>query len=276
MVKLFYDRKSDNMKILRKVIYYLLIIVCIIGMIFSLYNIIIWVLSVNENKKIKSELDSSITIIEKKDEDEIDNDAEIIDNKEYIIDFDKLKETNKDTVGYLEVKNTNISYVVVRGKDNSYYLTHNFNKKYNVAGWIYTDYKNKVDGTDRNLVIFGHNTRDNSMFGTLKYTQKKDWQEDKDNWIITFVTEKGKDLYQVFSTYTIDPEEYYINTEFKNDIEFFNFVKTLKSRSNYDYGVDVNENDQILTLSSCTPGGAQRVVLHAKKIYHSDDINEKY
>ena len=55
---------------------------------------------------------------------------------------EKLKQENSDTVAWLKVENTNIEIPVVQAKDNSYYLTHNFNKKYNVAGWVFADYKN--------------------------------------------------------------------------------------------------------------------------------------
>ena len=58
---------------------------------------------------------------------------------------EKLKQENSDTVAWLKVENTNIEIPVVQAKDNSYYLTHNFNKKYNVAGWVFADYKNKFE-----------------------------------------------------------------------------------------------------------------------------------
>ena len=80
------------------------------------------------------------------------------------------------------------------------------------------------------------------------------------------VREEGTFYYQVFSTYTIEPEEYYIKTEFSSNSDFYSFIKTLQIRSDYDYNVDVNENDKILTLSSCTNSGKNRVVLHAKLI----------
>ena len=84
------------------------------------------------------------------------------------------------------------------------------------------------------------------------------------------VTEKGTYYYQVFSTYSRKPEHYYINTKFKNDVEFNEFIKTIKSRTIYDYGVDVSSEDKILTLSSCTDDGSKRVVLHAKLIENDE------
>ena len=182
------------------------------------------------------------------------------------IDFKKLKEQNPDTIAHIKVNNTNIDYVVVKPTDNEFYLKHNFNKDKNRAGWIFTDYRNKVDESDRNLIIYGHNMRDNSMFETLKYVIKEDWYKNKDNREVTLITEKGIYTYKVFATYSITAEDYYINTDFKIDDDFNTFVNKLKSRSVYNYGVNVNGSDKILTLSSCLGDGRKRVVLHAKLV----------
>ena len=227
-------------------------IICITLLIYSLMNIINWKKDVDENKNIVEEIKENIIIDE---EDDSIN-----------IDFKSLKEQNSDIIAYLKVNGTNIDYIVVKGKDNSYYLKHNFNKEYNIAGWIFADYHNLFDESDRNIVIFGHNTKDGSMFGTLKNVLDKSWQENKENFEIILVTEKGQYKYQVFSTYQITPEDYYINTIYNNDNEFNEFLNKVKSRSNYNYNIEVNSNDKVLTLSSCIGDGKKRVVLHAKLI----------
>lgn len=242
-------KKKRKFKI-KKILSFLFSLVCIFGIVYSLYHIFIWKNNVDNNKKIKNKIDDLITV--KKDK--------------YDIDFKKLKEENKDTVLYLKVNNTSISYVAVKGADNSYYLKHNFNKEYNVAGWVFVDYRNKLDGTDKNIIIYGHNMRDGSMFGTLKNVLNKDWQENEDNHIVTIVTESKVIKYKVFSSYSIEPEEYYITTGFEGDEEYTKFLKTIKSRSVYDYDTKVTKDDTILTLSTCTNNGTKRVVLHAKKI----------
>ncbi len=108
--------------------------------------------------------------------------------------------------------------------------------------------------------------KDGSMFETLKDTLTKEWYENKENHIITLVTEQKTYKYQVFSTYSIIPEDYYINTSFNNNYEFEEFINKLKSRSVYDYNTDLNDTKSILTLSSCLGDGSKRVVLHAKLI----------
>jgi len=223
-------------------------------MIYSLYNIVMWYFDNNKNAEIKEEINN---IIENRQDDEIG------DNR---IDFNKLKEKNKEIVAYLKVNGTKIDYVVTKGSDNAYYLKHNLYKEYNRAGWIFMDYHNKLDGTDKNIVIYGHNTLDGTMFGTLRNVVKKNWYENDDNHIIKLELEDEILTYQVFSTYSIKVEDYYINTIFKDNDEFNVFINTLKNRSVYNYGVDVNGDDSILTLSTCTGNGKSRMVLHAKKV----------
>ncbi len=232
-------------------------LVCAIMFIYSLINIIMWFIENKKNNNIKEEINKYVEI----------NEVKLKDNEEkteYTIDFSKLKERNADTVAYLKVNNTNIDYVVVKGSDNSYYLKHNFNKENNRAGWIFMDYHNKLDGNDKNIVIYGHNTLDGTMFGTLRNVVKPSWYENEENHIIKLVLENEVVTYQVFSTYSIKVEDYYINTIFKDNDEFDTFIKTLKKRSVYDYGVDVSGEDSILTLSTCTGNGKSRMVLHAK------------
>ena len=232
------------------------IIICLLIFIYSIYNIYGWKKNVDDNDDVVKKIDDSIKIIkdEKTNEDKYD------------IDFETLKNENSDTVAYLSVNGTNINYVVVKTKDNDYYLKHNFNKKYNVAGWIFADYKNKFDNTDKNIVIYGHNTKNGSMFGSMKNILKKSWQEVDNNLNITFVTQQGSYIYRVFSVYSIVPEDYYINTEFNSSKEYIKFLDTIKSRSIYDFKTTLNENDTVLTLSTCASNGTRRVVLHAKKV----------
>ncbi len=182
------------------------------------------------------------------------------------IDISKLKEMNADTVGYLVVNNTDIDYVVVKAKDNDYYLKHNFNKKYSSAGWVFADYRDNFDGNDKNIIIYGHNMLNGSMFGTLKKILTKEWYTNKENHIIKFITEEGTNYYEVFSVYNIKKEDYYIRTDFKNNTAYKNFIRTIKKRSIYKFNVDTDNTDQILTLSTCSNNGKNRVVLHAKRI----------
>ena len=107
--------------------------------------------------------------------------------------------------------------------------------------------------------------RNDSMFATLKNVLNNDWQEKEENKFITFITEKEEVIYEVFSVYQIEAEDYYIKTDF-NESEFKQYIDNMKSRSKYNFNVDVDEEDSILTLSTCANDNKYRVILHAKII----------
>ncbi len=245
-----YNKKKTNIPII------ILMIFFIILLFFSGTKIVIWYMNNQNNKKISDEIAEFVTVDETKEDNE----------EKYVVDFEKLKEKNSDIVAWLKVNGTNIETTVVKTTNNDYYLTHNFNKEYNSAGWIFADYKNKVDGTDKNLVIYGHNMRDDSMFGSLKWVINEDWYNNEDNKYITLITENETQVYEVFSVYQTEKEDYYIQTNFDTEKEFNTFAQTIKKRSKKDFNVDVNKEDNILTLSTCANNNKYRVVLHAKKI----------
>lgn len=237
----------------KKIFLNILIAIFVIVLIISIIYIVKWILDNRANQKITDKVEKKIINTSKNGE------------IEYIVDFKELKEINKQVVGWLKVKGTEIEYPVVQAKDNNYYLKRNLEKNYNVGGWIFADYKNKFDGTDKNIVIYGHNMKDNSMFGSLKNILNEEWYNNEENYIVDFTTEQEQMKYQVFSIYKIENEDYYINTEFKNN-DFKTFIDTIEKRSVKEFDIEVSENDSILTLSTCADNNKYRVVLHAKKI----------
>lgn len=244
----------------KKIFLFTLLVTCIIGLIYSVFNIVKWKLENNKIEKIQETIKESITTKEIVEE---EKEESILDS--YLVDFSELKKINNEVVGYIKVENTSIDSTIVKHNDNSYYLKHSFDKKWNSAGWVFAHYKNKYDGTDKNYVIFGHARKDGSMLGSLKKTLTKEWQDG--NHKIIFITENSKSVYEVFSVYKIKAEDYYINTNFKNDNEFITFINKIKSRSLKNFNVEVTSNDRLLTLSTCDSNNNKyRIVLHAKEI----------
>ena len=228
-------------------------IVLIAVIIFSGIKIIEWIKSNKKNKDIMSEIKENVVI-----NNEMDS-----NNEEYKIDFSKLKQKNSDAIAWIKVNGTDIDFPVVKGTDNSYYLTHNFDKEKNKAGWIFADYRNKFDGTDKNIIIYGHNMKNGSMFASLKDVIKEEWYNNENNKYIALITENENCKYQVFSVYQTETEEYYLQTNISN---FMEFVEKIKGRSKKDFNVDIKETDSILTLSTCADNTKYRVVLHAVKV----------
>ena len=226
-----------------------ILLILILILAYSLFNILIWFKDNNHTKELIEEINNGI----------------IPSNNEKIININYLIHKNKDTVGYIIVNNTNISYPFLKTSNNSFYLNHSFDKTVSNSGWLFMDYRNNKNLNNKNTIIYAHARKDLSMFGTLKNTIKKYWYNNKDNHIIKVITKDNNYLYQVFSTYTIENESYYITTDFKSDKEYKNFLDTIKQRSIYNYKIKLNTNDRILTLSSCYSNN-KKIVLHAKRL----------
>lgn len=181
------------------------------------------------------------------------------------VDFSNLLSINKDTKGWLQVNGTNINYPFVQASDNEYYLKRDFNGNKNSAGWVYLDYRNNISNLDQNTIIYAHGRLNGTMFGSLKNIFDSDWFNNSDNHVIKLSTTTENTLWQVFSVYHIPTTSDYLYTNFATKEEFMNFVEMLKNRSQYEFNVEFNENDKILTLSTCY-NSEERVVLHAKLI----------
>lgn len=176
-----------------------------------------------------------------------------------------LKQINPNTVGWLRVNNTKVNYPVVQGNDNEHYLYYDIYENYMISGWIFMDYRITDNPLIRNKIIYGHNMTSGLMFGSLYLTTYYDWYTNPDNQIITFNTLYGEERYRIFSIYRVDTTSDYLKANFANDQEFLEFTDMLKGRSIYDFGVNINNNGYILTLSTCSSNN-RKLVIHAVKI----------
>ena len=177
--------------------------------------------------------------------------------------FDELLSINNETIGWLTVNNTKVNYPVVQHTDNDYYLKRDFNKNSNSYGWIYMDYRNNIYNMSNNTIIWGHNLKNGMMFGTLRYVTNESWYKNKDNQIITFNTKIKNMKWQIFSIYKLPVTNDYLYANFGDLNEFQTFLDMIRSRSIYDFGINVSKDDHILTLSTCGPTSATRLVIHA-------------
>ena len=229
-------------------------ITAMISATFFSYKIITWYKDNNQNKKIMEQINEMIRIEH---------------NDKYSIDISELYTINSECVGWIKVKGTDIEYPIVQTTNNEYYLSHTFDKSNNKAGWIFVDFRNVLDGSDKNIVIYGHNRKDGSMFGTLKNVLTKEWYNDKENKKIYLMLEDEMQEYEVFSAYRIEREEYYLTTQFDDEKEFEEFINEVKGRSIENFETNVSIHDKLLTLSTCADNNKYRVVVHAKKTNNS-------
>ena len=175
------------------------------------------------------------------------------------IDFDQLKAVNEDIVGWLRIRALDISYPLVQGEDNDYYLHRTFERTDNFAGCLFMNCDNEADFTDQNTIIYGHNMKNGSMFGKLKnYNDPEVFNNTASTGIYT------PDLiyqYRIFSAAVVNKVGLTYQVTFTED-EFNQFVNQAFANSVVDNtDVEVTREDRVVTLSTCTGDDSTRFVV---------------
>ena len=165
-------------------------------------------------------------------------------------DYQALLKMNSDSVGWIKQENL-ISYPIVRGTDNSYYLTHNAAHRESNSGAIFVDYR-VDDGLEaKNCIIYGHDMLNDSMFGTLIKYGSKSYYDAHPTFDI-YIGETGYKYY-VFATYETDEIGDTYSYNFTSDEAFQEYINLCMSKRKYQTNVDtVSVTDKIITLSTCT------------------------
>jgi len=172
------------------------------------------------------------------------------------IDFTSLKEQNPDVCGWITVPNTNVDYPILQSspqEDNDFYLTHNLERKYSVAGSIYIQRNNSNLFTDRNTVIYGHNMKNKTMFRTLHNFRDPKFFEQ--NEFFTIYTPGHIKTYRIFSAYRYDNRHILNSFDFADKAVYEEYLKFATNPvsliKNVREGVKVTADDPIVTLSTC-------------------------
>lgn len=182
--------------------------------------------------------------------------------------YQALLEENGDFIGWIKIEGTNVNYPVMQTVDNpNFYLKHNFEKRYSDYGVPYLDEECFVDLTN-NLVIYGHNMKNGTMFTDLvNYKDKEFWEEHQ---IINFDTMAEFSEYQVMYAFAFDTNnETFCYNDFvdMDEEQFAEFMAECEKRMAYDTGIRAEFGDEILTLSTCEYTHENgRFVVVAKKI----------
>lgn len=184
------------------------------------------------------------------------------------IDFESLQAENEDICGWLEVPGLEISYPVVQGEDNDYYLKRTFRKESNGAGSIFMDMRNDRDLTDRNTIIYGHNMKNGSMFGKLK--QYRDEEVLKDNPVFYYYTPEQTYQCQIISCRTVNAKESEYPVGFQDADSYRDYLERIAEKSWHRSPFHAKEGDRLMMLSTCTGSKTERFVVQAKIIELSE------
>ena len=192
-------------------------------------------------------------------EEQNESDSDFVTKQfERISKLQELQKENSDIKAWIEIENTDINYPVLQGKDNSYYMKHNYKKQYSTNGSIFLDKAYSWERPSNNLLIYGHNNKNGTMFQSLlKYESKKYYNEHP---LIRFTTNTQDLIFEIFAVFKsrvyYKNEEnvfrYYYFINAKSEKEFNEYVNNSKSASIYDTGKKATYGDMLLTLSTCS------------------------
>lgn len=179
------------------------------------------------------------------------------------VDLPALRGINSDILGWITIPDTDLSYPVLAGRDNQYYLNHTWSGERNAAGAIFLEMNCASDFSDYNVIIYGHRMHNNMMFGTLRfYEDMAFWAEHPS---VYLVSGTGVARYDIFAAYEAGVRDQTYRLDLAEEEEKQEFIDFCLASSVLDTGVEPTTSDQILTLSTCTRqgGAATRWVVQA-------------
>lgn len=201
-------------------------------------------------------------------------------------DWEALQAINTDIKAWIHIPGTEINYPVLKSEEDGvgyqYYLHRNFDKSYLFAGSVFIDYRSKGGEDARHVITHGHNMNNGTMYHDLvnygEYEGDLDYYKNAP--VIFFNTpDSGVEQWVIFSVYKTNTLERhgaffnYLFGDFDNDAQYMNYIYNVKERSLFDVPVPINENDRIITLSTCSYEYTDfRTVVVARKVRPGENV----
>lgn len=209
--------------------------------------------------------------------------ASAVSDGEMLPGVKEMISINPDTVGYLKIEGTEVDFPVVQTDNNEDYLKIAFDGTKNKAGTVFLDYRNTLTQKSRsdNLVIYGHNQRDRTMFGSLK-DYKNNLDHYKEHPTIVFSSNYESRVYKIFAYFVTEVEasqtadgyvfDYQNYLDLSDKDVYDSFIYNIQLRSQIITPVDVKQGDHFLTLSTCSNEfEPSRFVIFAREVRWGED-----
>lgn len=166
------------------------------------------------------------------------------------VNFDLLLQENSDVLGWLYCEGTPINYPVMRSADNADYLHRDLNGKYLYSGSLFVDYRCSAVGTDRNHIIYGHNMKNDTMFGTLDEYKGQAYYDEHP--VLYYLTPERSYKVELFAGLVTKADSEVYSPHFRDAEVFETFLRDLRENSTFRSDVSVTKDDHIVTLSTCS------------------------
>lgn len=237
-------------------------IVCIVGAVFYIGSVFLtYQKSTSEYEALESQVFAG-SGVEKDSEAEAE---ELLTAEEMGIleKIGELHEENPNVIGWIKFDNLELSYPIMQGEDNDYYLNHTFSGEENAAGSIFMEAANTSDFNDSHTILYGHNMKNQSMFGVLKSYKTEDFYPG--NEYFTIYTLDSVYRYEIFAYYDISMYGEIYQIKFGTEAEFQQILDNMCRRSYYDTKIKPESTDKVMTLSTCSTKG-NRFVINARRM----------
>lgn len=189
------------------------------------------------------------------------------------IDLEALRAFNADVVGWITIPGTIVSYPLMQGKNDQYYLTHNWKREYSSNGSVYLECTAGRDLTNFHTIVYGHHMRNGTMFTCLEnYDGENYWREHPSIYI---VLDEVIYRYDIFSAREVSVSDIIYQFDIDKDHLEEEFLRYCTDQSVLDTGLTPGLDDRILTLSTCTSDlrKAYRWVVHGMLAEEYSRIN---
>ncbi|MBN6206416.1 class B sortase [Ralstonia pickettii] len=227
---------------MKKVLSGVLTVICLAVFIYAAHGLISTYLDYSKNKKLVSDLQE--TFYQEKETETVGGSSQMIRSG-----FDRLLAQNDELVGWITIEDTQIDYPILKADNNNDYLRRDFYKEYNILGSIFMDFRNDIASNDLNTIVYGHRTKDGSMFEGLTNYQDEEFFESHSTF--TFDTLYESYEAEVFAVYITLTDFDYIQTNFETTEQYEALLTEIEEKSIYDTDIEIGPTDRILTLSTC-------------------------
>ena len=184
---------------------------------------------------------------------------------QYVVNFEELRQTNADVIGWIVGPDTVIDYPIMQGTNNDYYLNHLFTKKRNSSGSIFADYRHEHPFKCENTLVYGHRMNNGSMFASLSEYRNQEYYDEHP--VLYILTDDVSYRVELFSGYVAKTTSNAFKYEFSSVTDYENYLKSISKRSNFKTDVSVTVYDRIVALVTCTyEYDDARYVVHGKLV----------
>ena len=172
------------------------------------------------------------------------------------VDLEQLRQVNEDVLGWIAIPGTQLEYPILQGEDNQYYLNHTWKGARNAAGSVFLECKMQPDFSGFNTIIYAHNMKNGSMFGSLRQYRTQSHSEKYP--CIYIVNDSGIHRYEIFAAFEAEVRGYTYRLDVNTLEKKQAFLDYSAEHSIIQTKVVPTAADHVITLSTCTGNGYDR------------------